>query len=634
MVKKPSPGYAVFALLIAVSLLIGSVALAQAPFHPFDTFLPIVQRPPLVHRPDECYELISNTGFETTSGWQIPITAYPAAYTTAWAHDGTRAMRTGITAAPENRYSYSDAYQVITIPADATSTTVDLWMYTMSGESSLTPIPELQEGTQFGQAPLAGDVQYVLILNAAGTWIDTIYWDRQDENDWTNLVVDLSAYRGTTIRLQFGTYNDGYDGITSMLIDDFSVVTCGPDVPPPAPSATPTQTRTPTATLLPGTCAEQFGNNSFEFRGDWYIPITVYPAAYSTAAANTGSWSMRTGITLAGDNTYSYSSAEQMVTIPGSAGSAVLDLWYLPYSGETAGAPLPPTQEGTVFGQAPLAGDVQYVLVLDEDGIWIDTLLWDLSDSGEWTHLVADLSEYRGDTISIHFGTYNDGWGGISSMFVDDASFQICPASPTPTRTVTPTPTVTRTPTQTLVPSATQAGCDQVFDNPGFETADGWYIPVTVYSAAYSTARAHAGIWSMRTGIVYSGDNIYSYSDAGQEITIDGSATSITLHGWIYTLSGEAAHVPLAPEPSGIFGREPLANDMQYILVLDQYGNILEILYWDRTDTQSWEEVSFELDPADYRGRTIKIQFGTYNDGWGGITAMYVDDLGLEVCGP
>jgi hypothetical protein len=35
-----------------------------------------------------------------------------------------------------------------------------------------------------------------------------------------------------------------------------------------------------------------------------------------------------------------------------------------------------------------------------------------------------------------------------------------------------------------------------------------------------------------------------------------------------------------------------------------------------------------------YAGRTIKLHFGAYNNGWGGATGMYLDDVSLELCFP
>jgi hypothetical protein len=75
---------------------------------------------------------------------------------------------------------------------------------------------------------------------------------------------------------------------------------------------------------------------------------------------------------------------------------------------------------------AAVSGDVQYILVLDTNGYWLDTLLWDRSSSG-WTQLQYNLSRFRGQTIRLQFGTYNNGYGGVTSMYVDDVSLVACP---------------------------------------------------------------------------------------------------------------------------------------------------------------------------------------------------------------
>ena len=41
-----------------------------------------------------CNDLITNGGFETDEAWQLPVTVYTAAYSTAEAHSGTRSVRT------------------------------------------------------------------------------------------------------------------------------------------------------------------------------------------------------------------------------------------------------------------------------------------------------------------------------------------------------------------------------------------------------------------------------------------------------------------------------------------------------------------------------------------------------------
>jgi hypothetical protein len=102
---------------------------------------------------------------------------------------------------------------------------------------------------------------------------------------------------------------------------------------------------------------------------------------------------------------------------------------------------------------------------------------------------------------------------------------------------------------------------------------------------------------------------------------------------WLYPESGEALDLPLAPMPdpeSTVWGREPLASDVQYLLILDQYYNWIDTLLWMRDDSSQWEYIEFDLE--DYAGWFIYLQWGTYNDGWGGITSMYVDDVSLQVC--
>lgn len=57
-----------------------------------------------------------------------------------------------------------------------------------------------------------------------------------------------------------------------------------------------------------------------------------------------------------------------------------------------------------------------------------------------------------------------------------------------------------------LLPSAVATAqspvCTERLRNGGFETDDGWSLPVTAYRAAYTTAQQHSGNRSARAGIV------------------------------------------------------------------------------------------------------------------------------------
>lgn len=376
------------------------------------------------------------------------------------------------------------------------------------------------------------------------------------------------------------------------------------------------------------TCTNLFGNSGFEGSGSWNIPATAYSAAFSTERAYAGSRSMRTGITT-GTNTYSYSDAYQTVTIPSTASAATLRLYYYAQSGEVSNsadtedsATLNPPQPGTLWDDriartapgedAPAANDVQYILLLDQYGYVLDTIMWTLHNYQSWHSFTYDMMAYRGQKVRVQFGTYNDGAGGKSAMFVDEAYFDSCTGTPPP-------------------PPPPPPNCYEELDNGGFENSSGWVIPVTQYTAGYSTVRWHTGVRSMRTGIVNTSHNVYSYSDFHQTVTLPSSLSSAQLGVWFFPITTELPMTIIPDRPTQAdFGEAPLANDVQYLLILDAWGNWIGTEYWDRTNPQNWIYRTFNL--SGYAGQTIQLQFGTYNDGGGGITALYVDDASLWVC--
>jgi len=467
------------------------------------------------HYSSACFNVIANGGFEFDTGWILPTTEYPAAYSLDLAHSGSRSMRTGIPPGGPNVQSYSSAYQNVTIPAGVASATLRFWEYPLSGEARRL---RLQAGVNpLAMAP-AGDAQYVLVLDAEGGWLQTLLWQASDDRLWTYHEFDLSAYAGQTIRLHFGTYNDGTGGLTAMYVDDVSLEIC-PELPPtPTPTSTPTRERAPfylplltkryapptptpstgeptarpntptstpspthtptltptptssptyTSTPTPG-CTEAVVNGGFEADAAWNIPDTSIRADYSTTVAHSGSRSMRTGIPEGGSNVLSYSAAYQTITLPPGPGTAILSFWYYPVSGEVAASSALLPDAGYSILEArysklelpassfqhpasSLAADRQYALLRDGSGIW-HLLLWTLSDARTWLHYEADISAYLGQTVRLHFETCNDGLGGTTAMYVDDVSIEVCPGA---VATPTPTPTLTPTDTPTYTPTPT-----------------------------------------------------------------------------------------------------------------------------------------------------------------------------------
>ncbi len=190
--------------------------------------------------------------------------------------------------------------------------------------------------------------------------------------------------------------------------------------------------------------------------------------------------------------------------------------------------------------------------------------------------------------------------------------------SPSSTATFTPSPTVTQMPTPTHTPSETAVppltptpGCTDLIVDGGFEWDDeAWYIPIPG-RADYATSPVHSGQRSMRAGIE-SGENAYSYSTFRQRVHVPLNAKDPVLSFWYYPASGDTEH------------------DLQYVLVQEEAGASGWALY-TRSNARAWTPVEYHV-PQEYIGRYVTIYFGVLNDGTGGTTVMYVDDVALSIC--
>jgi len=190
----------------------------------------------------------------------------------------------------------------------------------------------------------------------------------------------------------------------------------------------------------------------------------------------------------------------------------------------------------------------------------------------------------------------------------------------TRTPTATRTPTITRTPTVTPTPTLAPGECRELIINGSCETeVTSWSFPPTAYTAGYSTTRAHGGVRSLRTGIE-SGSPVYSYSSAKQSVYVPAEAEHLTLSFWYYTQATGSD------------------SDKDYALIVDQAGRYyyLTWLTWPYTNGRNWVHV--ELNETSYptllqfRGQRITIHFETFNNGYGGIAAMYTDDISFVAC--
>lgn len=184
---------------------------------------------------DTCTEQLINGDFESNTAWSLPITPYRAAYSTEQAHNGTRSVRAGIVKPGDNVFSYSSATQTVHIPPTSTvTTTLSFWWYAISTEGDLAQAASVVDDATVQAvangvapaAPLAGDRQYGLVLNEQNTVLDRLFFTRSNAQSWQHATFDLSAYAGKSVRILFGAYNDGVNGVTALYVDEASLITC------------------------------------------------------------------------------------------------------------------------------------------------------------------------------------------------------------------------------------------------------------------------------------------------------------------------------------------------------------------------------------------------------------------------
>jgi len=176
----------------------------------------------------------------------------------------------------------------------------------------------------------------------------------------------------------------------------------------------------------------------------------------------------------------------------------------------------------------------------------------------------------------------------------------------------------------------------ELITNGGFEEDAAWTMPATEYPAAYSDAQAHDGARSARAGII-DGMNTFSYSSVFQTVTVPSWADRAILSFYLYPVSDEL----MRASPAGILPRrspgeepaQPAQGDVQYVLIVnpddeDDYQQLL----WTLSNAQQWQRHTFDL--SAYAGETINVHFAVANDGAGGRTGMYVDDVSLSAYYP
>ncbi len=433
------------------------------------------------------------------------------------------------------------------------------------------------------------------------------------------------------------------------------------------------------------TCAQLLVNSDMESNAGWVFGDTPARAEYVTDRYRSPYRSILLGI-LSGPNKKSYSSMQQLVTVP--AGSLLrLRAHVFPIS------------------QPYDSRDAQELIIMNSAGQPLRRVWTAVSDARAWQTLEFDISEFIGMQIGIYFNVYNDGKGGVTAMYIDDVTLELCtggtaapptatPTPPPPTATptpvvvtATPTPTpvvvtatptpivVTNTPTPTPTSSfITATPTPVVVTNTPTPTPTSAFItatptPVivtatpTLASVATFTpppAPAPVATATPPPGVICNELLINGGFEAGNgwrfgDTKLRGHYTSLAAHSGLRSalLGNDDYARPNIRSYSSIQQRVRLPRgyasatlefwhwnrtdgdpgDYGELVVLDgRTKRTLDILWRSAQPSTQWEYKRFDL--SRYLGRDIVIYFNVFNDGGAGRASMLVDDVSLKVCAP
>ncbi|MGI8589315.1 MAG: S-layer homology domain-containing protein [Chloroflexia bacterium] len=229
---------------------------------------------------------------------------------------------------------------------------------------------------------------------------------------------------------------------------------------PPSPTRTgtitptSTQSSTPTATATPCTSGA-IQNGGFEtgsFSPGWVISGTNNIPIVDNSLPHSGTYAALLG-TLSGTEPTGNSSISQTLTVP--AGGGTLSYWW---NGSTSDSITFDWQDAYILNAAGTVNLAQIMHVC--------------TTTGTYQNVTFNMTPFAGQTVRLVFEVHQDGFGDVTSMYVDDVMLNTpctggtttatatAPAN-TPTRTATATapantPTVTRTNTPTsIVPTTT-----------------------------------------------------------------------------------------------------------------------------------------------------------------------------------
>ena len=377
-----------------------------------------------------CTTPIPNPSFEIVPFYWNPISGYANGYTpyytSANSFTGFYSGFTGIPVGSQDRESWSRwRTHEIYIPADATSADVALYFWPRSNDI-LSPdmkTPDLVGlNADAPDMPAVADAQYIYVIDSYNNYLGQLMWTLSNAQSWQYTgLLSLMAWKGMTIKLEFGSINDGDGlGVTSAFFDDVVATVCDG--------------------VTPAGCSNLLLNSNFEAVGTgWTIRPALTPSSYVNSFFYNPVTSMLSGIPVGTPppqpGAWRTGEFFQSVTIPVNAVSATLRVRLLPRSSDLYGyhiAEQAALDRLLASTNAPEAAESQYghictnCMDIKNPTTLRQLFKWFPIDSANWLYREFNLLEFRGSTIGILFGAQDFGDGGNTALYVDDAVLDVC----------------------------------------------------------------------------------------------------------------------------------------------------------------------------------------------------------------
>jgi len=176
-------------------------------------------------------------------------------------------------------------------------------------------------------------------------------------------------------------------------------------------------------TPWPGNCIDLVKNGMFTYGlSGWYPSDNLLPVRLVGAPVLSPPSALQLGTQT--QQIRSYSSVRQYVTIPAGT-TATLQFWTWTWAQPNAGA------------------DRQDAILLAPNNSVLAVLWRTQANEQAWRQVAVNLSAYAGRSVAIYFNVYNDGYGGLTTMFLENVQLLACGLSGQPPGPVTVLPPIT-----------------------------------------------------------------------------------------------------------------------------------------------------------------------------------------------